>query len=371
MHAGGKRHPAGLAPERLPGSRYLTRHGFTNTVVRIEEPAVISHRRIVSLFLILVLVAAVGSAQVFRIGSAAPENSPWGRTLNRLAAEWQEMSNGRVRVQVFHNAVAGGEGDMVRKMRIGQLQAVVMTNTGLAAFSDKVLTLSMPLLIRTQDEFNHVLENVKDELEAQIADDGFRVLSWSTAGWLHFFSREAIRTPQDLQGLKLAASPEEMELVRAYQLMGYQPIPISYTERLAALASGMVSAYMTVPILAAGFQWFGATPNMLDLQVGPAPGAVIMSERAYRRLPANIRDEMIERAREIASSLDGEILALQEEAVDTMVDYGLNIVEPTEEERQLWIEEFERSYDLMLGLVFEEEIYGRIQDLLREYRSRQ
>ncbi|MFW5745244.1 MAG: hypothetical protein ACOC2D_18375, partial [Spirochaetota bacterium] len=64
-------------------------------------------------FLILLLVAAsvVVDAQVFRIGSAAPENSPWGRTLNRLAAEWQEISEGRVRVQVFHNAIAGDEAD--------------------------------------------------------------------------------------------------------------------------------------------------------------------------------------------------------------------------------------------------------------------
>ncbi|MFW5744622.1 MAG: ABC transporter substrate-binding protein, partial [Spirochaetota bacterium] len=68
----------------------------------------------VRLFLLVVLFVAASvaaPAQVFRIGSAAPENSPWGRTLNRLAAEWREISDGRVRVQVFHNAIAGDEAD--------------------------------------------------------------------------------------------------------------------------------------------------------------------------------------------------------------------------------------------------------------------
>ncbi|HKJ86280.1 MAG TPA: TRAP transporter substrate-binding protein DctP [Spirochaetia bacterium] len=316
----------------------------------------------------VVAVSATASAQVFRIGSAAPENSPWGRTLNRLAAEWQEISNGRVRVQVFHNSVAGDEGDMVRKLRIGQLQAVVMTNTGLSGYSGGLLTLSMPLLIRNQAEFEYVFDEVRDTIEREIADDGFRMISWSTAGWLYFFSEDPVRTPEELRSIRLAASPEEMELVRAYQLMGYQPIAVPYTERLAALANGMVNGYLTVPILAAGFQWFGATPNMLNLKVGPAPGGVMMSERAYRRLPGDVRDELLEAAATVGSKLNEEILELEQNAIETMEDFGLNVVDLSEPERAVWVEELESSYDVMLGLVFDEALFETIQELLRAYR---
>jgi TRAP-type transport system periplasmic protein len=319
--------------------------------------------------IVLLVVAAAASAQTFRIGSAAPENSPWGRTLNRLAAEWQEISNGRVRVQVFHNAIAGDEADMVRKMRIGQLQAIVMTTTGLTAFSDGILTLSMPLLIRDQAEYDHAFEAIRPELEAEVEDDGFRVLAWSTAGWLYFFTDVPVRLPDELRGLKLAANPEEMELVRAYQLMGYQPIAVPYTERLAALANGMVNSYLTVPILAAGFQWFGATPNMLDMKVGPAPGAIVISERAYNRLPREYRDEMVAAARRVAEGLNEDILELEQTAIDTMVEFGLNVVEPTPEEVDVWVDELESSYEVMLGLVFDESIYSQIRESLRAYRA--
>jgi TRAP-type C4-dicarboxylate transport system substrate-binding protein len=321
------------------------------------------------LFLVIPVVAA--SAQVFRIGSAAPENSPWGRTLNQLAAEWTEMSNGRVRVQVFHNSIAGVEADMIRKMRIGQLQAVVISSTGLANFSESLLTLSMPLLIRTQEEFDYVFPLVEPELRSQVEASGFRVLAWSTAGWLYFFSSEPMRVPDDLRRMKLAASPEEMDLVRAYQLMGFQPVPVPYTERLAALASGLANSYLTVPILAAGFQWFGATPNMLDLRVGPAPGAILMSERAYNMLPANLRDDMMERAAEIAGRLDEDILELEQTAIDTMVDYGLTIREPTAEETEIWLDELQGSYDVTLDLVFDRDFYHELQDMLDEYRGQQ
>jgi TRAP-type C4-dicarboxylate transport system substrate-binding protein len=280
------------------------------------------------------------------------------------------ISDGDIRIQVFHNSIAGTEADMVRKMRIGQLQAVVMTSTGLSNFSDRSLTLSMPLLIRNQEEYEYVFERVKEELAQDVRDHGFHIMSWSMAGWMYFFSDREIRTPAELKAVKLAASPEEMQLVRAYQLMGYQPIPMPYAERLAGLTNGMANSYLTVPILAAGFQWFGPTPYMMNLQIGPAPGAVVMSDRAYRRLPADIRDELFAAIEQVSAELDADIRQLEQDAIDTMVEYGLDLVELTNEQIDVWIEELQGSYDVTLGLVFHEEFYHRIQGLLDEYRSR-
>lgn len=324
-------------------------------------------RSIIVGILALLLVGGVG-AQTIRIGSTAPENSPWGRSLNRLASEWQEISNGRVRVQVFHNNVAGVESDMLRKMRIGQLQAAIITNTGLAAFSDQIMTLSMPLLIRSEDEFNYVFERVQPTLESQIEDDGFRVLAWSLAGWIYPFADIPVRTPDDLRALRLAASAEEQDLIRAYQLLGYQPVSISFPERLTGLVNNMADAHLTVPILAAGFQWFGATDHMTNIKIAPAPGAILLSERAYRRLPSQYRDEMLEAAARISDDLNGEIQELERTALETMTEFGLTVVEPTEQEREAWATEFMNAYGVMLDTVFDEEMYRTIEGLLNEYR---
>ena len=319
--------------------------------------------------LLLFVLAATVSAQTLRVGSPAPENSPWGRALNRVAAEWEQVSDGRIRVQIFHNSIAGTEADMVRKMRIGQLQAVVITATGLSNFSERSMTLSMPLLIRDQDEYTYVFSQVRQTLEADIRAEGFHVMAWSFSGWTHFFGRDAIRSPTDLREAKLAASPEEMELIRAYQLMGYQPIPLPYAERLAGLTNRMADAYLTVPILAAAFQWFAVTPNMTNLRISPVPAVVLMSDRAYRQLSPTLRDDLIAVIERVTAELDAEILALEQESIDAMVHYGLNIVDLTEDETNAWITELEGSYAVTLGLVFDEGLYRRIVDLLAEHRS--
>lgn len=327
-------------------------------------------KRIIAVVMLCFVVFSA-PALTLRLGSVAPENSPWGRALNRLAAEWQEISGGRVRVQVFHNGVAGAEDDLIRKMRIGQLQAAVISNVGLTSLSERILTLSMPLLIGSEAEYAYVFDQVQSVLDQEIEAQGFRVLAWSMAGWLRFFSKDEIRLPEELQAVKMAASPQEMELVHAYQLMGYQPIAISHSERLAALTNGMANSYLTVPILAAGFQWFAATPHMLDLNIGPAPGAMLISDLAYRRLPRDVRDELMAAAANVQIELDREIAQLEREAIDTMVEYGLEVVEPTQRERDIWREELQASYDVALGTVFDRDLYEQIRELVDEFRASQ
>ena len=93
-----------------------------------------------------------------------------------------------------------------------------------------------------------------------------------------------------------------------------------------------------------------------------------MSERAYRQLPRAIRDELLAAAARLADGLTVAVRQLEQSAIDTMVAYGLNIVEPTAHERRLWERELEASYDIMVGTVFDPDLYRTIRDLLDAYR---
>jgi TRAP-type C4-dicarboxylate transport system substrate-binding protein len=124
-----------------------------------------------------------------------------------------------------------------------------------------------------------------------------------------------------------------------------------------------------VPILAASFQWFGATPYMVSMKIGPAPGAIIMTRRAHARLPRDIRDELLAAVERVQNNYGQEIRDLEAEAISTMREYGLEVVELTPDEREAWIEEFESSYGVMLGRVFDEALYNRVREHLNDFRS--
>ena len=114
----------------------------------------------VALLAFSLAAAPAADALTLKLGSIAPKGSPWELALRRLSAEWARISDGSVTVQVYPAGAAGDESDMIRKMRIGQIQAALVTVSGLQQIWNGVKVLSYPLFIRDDAEFRHVMERL-------------------------------------------------------------------------------------------------------------------------------------------------------------------------------------------------------------------
>lgn len=315
------------------------------------------------------VVFGVAGAQEVKLASVAPEASPYGSALNQLALDWRRISNGRVRLRVYHNGVAGTEEDVLRKMRIGQLQAAVLTSSGLRQVVPEVFSVSVPFMIDSDDELSYVMDAIRPDLNAEFQRNRLHVLAWSRAGWIHFFSRAPVTVPDDLKRQRLAADPADQELLEAFSVMGYRPIPIPLTELLTSLNSGLVDALYTSPLVAAGYQWFGIAPNMLDLKVAPFLGAIVITDAAWRRVPDSMKAELMAAVQRISDRIESDVGALEVEALETMQRFGLNVTELTASQRRMWEQDVLRHNDAMLEL-FDERMTLRIQGLLAELESR-
>jgi TRAP-type C4-dicarboxylate transport system substrate-binding protein len=127
-----------------------------------------------------------------KLASLVPENTPWGSALNRMAAEWAAATKGEVSLMVYHNGSAGSEVDTLRKLKMNQIQAAILTSFGLNTITPEILTMSAPFLIRNNTELDLVLNDLKPELERRINEKGFYTLAWSKAGWVKFFSKAPV-----------------------------------------------------------------------------------------------------------------------------------------------------------------------------------
>ena len=153
--------------------------------------------------LLLVSLAIVASplsadALTVKLGTVAPEGSPWHDGLLEIASEWQRISGGKIKVRIYPGGVAGDEQDLLRKIRIGQLHAATLTKSGLFALAPEIDLVAFPMMLRTDDELDVLLEKVGPEIEAKLEEKGFKLLNWSRAGWVYFFSKEPVFMPEDL-----------------------------------------------------------------------------------------------------------------------------------------------------------------------------
>ncbi|MBU1080939.1 MAG: TRAP transporter substrate-binding protein DctP [Spirochaetes bacterium] len=325
--------------------------------------------------LILTLVAAIaaGSAAaapiVIKIGSIAPENTPWGEELNKLAGEWSRISKGQVKMVVYHNGTAGDEPNALRQLKLGQLQGCVFTSFGLAGIAPEFFSLSAPFLIANEEELDYIVAKNRGYMEGLLAKQGIRTLAWSKAGWVRFFSKSQVRVPDDMKKLKLATEPGATTLLQAFKELGYHMVPVALPDTLVALNSGMIEAVYTSPLTVGGMQLFGIAKYMMSLRLSPFLGAIVISEKAWKRIPAELQPLLAEATHRTERILDERIGALEDEAIATMKEYGLVVTETTPEEKALWLRDVEISMPKAVGVSFNKEMYDLVSEQLKAYRS--
>ena len=325
------------------------------------------------IFLLFVVSPLFAQAKVtIRLASLVPENTAWGAAINRMAAEWSKITNGEVEVIVFHNGTAGGEGEVLRKLKINQIQAAVFTSMGVSAVMPEVMSISYPFLIRNDDELAAVMQKIKPQLDVKIQQNGYVTLAWACAGWIKIFSKTPVLTPDDLKKLKLATPPEDQQMIQAFRLMGYQVVPVSLPDCLVSLRSGMIDATYQSPIYAAGNQLFGIAGNMTNVNLAPFMGGIFMNNTAWRRVPEKYKPQLIDVCKKLEREIESSITGFESDAVSTMLKYGLKIHNPTPQQLQAWYDDTAKYENNLVGgtpPVFNKEYYLLIKGILADYRK--
>jgi TRAP-type C4-dicarboxylate transport system substrate-binding protein len=327
-------------------------------------------RKALYLLCVSLIVSAPVSAQVIKLGSLAPEGSPWDKALRRIAADWNTVSNGRLKVRVFAGGIAGDEPDMVRKIRINQLQAAAITGVGLGSIVEDIYAVQLPLLIRTTEEMEYVMAEMEPTLNKMLQEKGFKMVAWFLAGWAHLFSKTPAVTPGEVKRLKLQVDYSAPTIIQAWKELGFRMVPVASTEVLTALQSDMLEAFLLTPLTAAAVQWFGLAKNMMDLPIAPMIGGIIISERVWNSIPDDLKPELLSIVEQHLDALSRETTVLEEKAVAIMLENGLQIHQVSPQAEAEWERVMSEGLDLITGKVVSAEMVGEVKRHLEEYRRR-
>ena len=108
---------------------------------------------------LIVASGAVAADKQLRIGTLAPKNSLYHRQLMELGEVWRTAQGGNAKYLIYPDGSQGGEAEMVRRMRIGQLQGALLSAVGLQEIEPTISALqNMPLLFKSWEEVDYVRE---------------------------------------------------------------------------------------------------------------------------------------------------------------------------------------------------------------------
>ncbi len=325
-------------------------------------------RHVVLLFLCLLVLGDL-PALTLKIGSGAPLGTPWDRSLRELAEEWSRISAGRVELKIFPGGIAGNEPDMIRKVRIGQLQGAVLSNIGLIYLNPEFLILELPMTVRTNEELTYLLNEMDDIYRSLMEEKGFVLIIWQPVGWVHFFTTSRVEYPEDMMKLKMSAPLNEPKMGQVLRAIGFRTFPTEANFVLTGLQTRMVEACYTSPIMAAASQWFAVANYMHNMTFAPLIGALVISTRTWQRIPEDLQEELIEVAKKMTESLVDEIHVLEEMALKVMLENGLIITEVSSDAEAAWVSVMHEAIDKAAGDFFSRELYEEMTGLLEEYRK--
>lgn len=316
------------------------------------------------------LVAEAARPVRIKLGTVAPENSPWHDTVAKIRERWKKASDGKVDLKIYAGGVAGDEDEVLRKIKVGQLHAATITGVGLSQVSKATLALQIPMLIRSYDELDYVRERMEPILEKELEEAGFVVLNWGDAGWVHFFSTRKAVLPEDFKDLKIMVGAKDPDMEAAWKAANFRPVPVSATDVLQGLQTGLVEAFAIPPVYALGSQWFGLAQHMVKVNWTPLNGATVVSVEQWNKVPDDLKPELLRIAREEGDKSKERIRSLGETAIEEMKKRGLTVYELTPEQRKAWKAAAEAAYPLVRGRVVPAEYFDKVKGLAEEYRAK-
>lgn len=304
---------------------------------------------------------------IIKLGTLAPEGSSWDLITRDMGQEWQAAG---VKLEVYPGGVLGDEPDIVSKMRIGQIQAGIITVVGLAQIDKAVQALSIPFLYKNDAESDYVRSKLQPILEKRLLAKGFKVLNWGEAGWVYFFGKQPIMTPDDLKKMKFFVWGDDTDTMNIWKSAGYSPVPLAATDILPNLQTGLINSFDTTPLSALSFQWFALAPHMTNVKWEPLVGATIITTKAWDEIPASAKPAILKAAATAGKRFRTEIRAGNEKAIKVMQSKGLIVHDVDDATYDQWEKTFEAAYPQISGTIIPSDIFDLAVKYRDEYRAK-
>jgi TRAP-type transport system periplasmic protein len=329
-------------------------------------------RRLAASLALSILAASVHAAPVvtLKFASQAPENTPIGAGMAKLGAEIKRLSEGRVVFRVYGNGSQGDEEGMRQKMDTGLLDGALFDTFGLTHLSPEAMSLSAPALIADQAELDRVMVDAIPFMKERISAKGYHVAAFATIGWVRFFSRYDISTPDDLRKYRIAVNPYEKELMQLYKLAGLSIVLAPMTTVLQQLQSRSVDVFYTTPTYMS-YQWSSfkdVGSKMVGLKVCPVIGGIIISNRSWAKLPDDVKGGFDSACEGVAAEISKEFTQKETEVIDGLKKYGLTEISISDAELALWRSEFAKAVEKGTGTVYTREMLDLIRAAVADHR---
>lgn len=310
------------------------------------------------LFISLASCKKIEGPKVLYLGHTLPQTHPVHKGMLEFQKALEKKSNGTLKVKIFPDGQLGSERELLELLQIGSVAATKVSAATLSNFVPEYNILGIPYLFRNKAHQFNVLEG---PIGKSILEKGskfwLRGLCYYDAGSRSFYtSKKAIRTPEDLKGLKIRVQNNQMA-INMVNSMGGDATPLSYGELYTAIQQGVVDGAENNPPSFVSSNHYEISKYYTLDEHSSVPDVLLIGTKYWEKLSKEEKAWVQEAANESAQAQKAFWRASVEESMKVVKDWGVEIIIPEKslfaEKSKSVVEEFVEKYPEMSKIVNE------------------
>jgi tripartite ATP-independent transporter DctP family solute receptor len=264
-----------------------------------------------------------------------PKNSGHYRGLEIYKRLIEERTKGRVRVQLYSDAVLGDEEQMAEGMQMGTVDVMMAAAAKYANFVPEMDLYSPPYTFKSWEHYDAVLNSEVDAVIARKVKErrGDIYLGLFTDGARNVFTSKPVKTLDELKGYKLRTMTGPNELA-AWKAFGTNPTPLAYTELYSALQVGVVDGAENTMTSLLGMKFWESCKFVLRTEHNYLALPFFMSAKALAKVPADLREIVVQTGKDTAKEQVKMAIRMDKESEEVLKKNGVQIFEMSKADKE-------------------------------------
>ena len=305
------------------------------------------------------------SGYTIKIGHGGAEGVAMHQASLKFEQLVEEASEGRIQVEVYPNQQLGSDRELIEVVQMGNIQMAIPSTAPIVNFVPEYYLFDIPFAFESREQVFEVCDGpVGQEILDSLSKVGIKGLGVWENGFRDMTCKgEAKTTPDQLKGLKIRTMENDIHL-ELWRALGANPTPMAFGELYTALQQGTVDAQENPLLLTYEMKFQEVQDTVVETRHLYSPYIVMMNEEFYNGLSDEDK-EIIMTAFDEATVYQRELAAIGEDEAREKLRESVDIVELSDEERQVFIEKTKYIQDMVKEKVQNDELTDKFIEAIR------
>ncbi len=238
----------------------------------------------VTVMALLLAMFVSANAKTIKIATLSPDGTLWMKEMRAGAAEIRKKTDGRVVFKFYPGGVMGNDSNVLRKIRIGQLQGGAVTAGSMSAIDPDINIYGLPFLFSSLEQVDYVRKKMDKVLIKGLEKNGFVSFGFGEGGFTYMMSDVVLRSMDDVRHQKVWVPSGNQVGEVVFSSAEISPVSLPLSDVLTGLQTGLVNTVITSPIGALAFQWHTRISHVVDLPLTYVTAILVIDSKTFHKL---------------------------------------------------------------------------------------